>query len=309
MDYTALKAQLQQDGFVVIKGLLTPEEVQHYISRMEALSGIRYGRHDSARRRMGKRGLEQSWYLPDGVTKMRDFWPLITDERLVTAVRQLLGSDIKFLQHTDLHVGFSAISWHRDSVCRTLGQGPDWDESEAPYHLVRVGIYLQTYEESHFRLGFVPGSHRPVDKVTARHKLNETKLKWLGALSYVFVRFQEWASNATWIATEPGDCVIFDPRAIHSGSYITGPKYSIFVGYGVENQHFSNHQNYYRHIRTELNYQEPDPELVAQLRSADLYPENVVSTDQIEDAWVPMSLMRKLVDQQREKAARQMSPM
>ena len=310
MNYLQLKEQLQHDGFVVIKNLLTPEEVDYYISRMESLSGIQYGKADTNRGGMGKRGLDQSWYLPDGVTKMQDFWPLITDERLLTAVRQIVNPNVKFLQHTDLHVGFSAISWHRDSVCRTFGQGPDWDESEAPYQLVRVGIYLQTYEESHFRLGFIPGSHHPPEgKVTLGQKLNEAKLNSLGALSYVFTRFQEWASNATWIATEPGDCLIFDPRAIHSGSTIIGPKYSIFLGYGVENQHFSNHQNYYRYVRPELNYQDPPPQLVTQLQAENLYPENVGGTDQIEDAWVPPTLMRKLVAQKREEASNQMAQM
>ena len=310
MDYSQLKGQLQQDGFVVLKGLLTLDEVKHYIARMELLSGIRYRAEEIAKGGMSKRGLEQSWYLPDGVTKMRDFWPLITDERLLTAVRQLLNSNIRFLQHTDLHVGFSAISWHRDNVCRTFGQGSDWDESQEPYQLVRVGLYLQTYEESHFRLGFIPGSHCPPEgKVTLRQKLNEAKLNSLGTLSYVFTRFQERASNGVWITTEPGDCIIFDPRAIHSGSYIIGPKYSIFLGYGVENSHFSNHKNYYRHLRPELNYQEPDPELVAQLRAENLYPENVVDSDQIEEAWVPPALMRKLVDQKREEAADRVTQM
>ena len=309
MDYSQLREQLERDGFVVIKGLLNPEEVKYYISKMETLSGIQYDEATTSRGNMGKRGLDQSWYMPDGVTKMRDFWPLITDERLLTAVRELLAPDVKFLQHTDLHVGFSAISWHRDSVCRTFGQGPDWDESDVAYQLVRVGIYLQTYEESHFRLGFIPGSHRPVENITLRHKFNEAKLKSLGALSYLFVRFQESASNATWVATEPGDCLIFDPRALHSGSYIIGPKYSIFLGYGVENKHFDNHQNYYRHIRTELNYEVPDSELVMQLQEAGLYPEHVEERDQIEDAWVPMPIMRKLVDQQRQKASDQVPQM
>jgi hypothetical protein len=309
MDYSQQKEQLRRDGFVLIKELLTPDEVRHYVSCMEGLAGVRYGRNQTARGSMSKRGLDQSWYMPDGVTKEQAFWPLITNERLLTAVRQLLNPDIRYLQHSDLHVGFSAISWHRDSVCRSFGQGPDWDESAEPYQLVRVGIYLQSYAESHFSLGFIPGSHRPVEKVTFGRKISEARLKWLGALSYVSARFQEWASNATWIATEPGDCLIFDPRILHSGSYIVGPKYSIFLGYGLENSHFHNHHNYYRHIRTELNYQEPDPALVAQLQAADLYPEQLTTTDKIDHAWVPTPLIRKLVEQQRQKAANQAAQM
>ena len=47
------------------------------------------------------------------------------------------------------------MSWHRDNVNRTYGVGLDWDEARHPYQIVRVGIYLQRYEESQSRLGFI----------------------------------------------------------------------------------------------------------------------------------------------------------
>ena len=47
------------------------------------------------------------------------------------------------------------MSWHRDNVNRTYGVGSDWDEARHPYQIVRVDIYLQRYEESQSRLGFI----------------------------------------------------------------------------------------------------------------------------------------------------------
>ncbi len=303
MNYETLRQEFKEKGFAIVRGLLSKDEVESYIQRMEKLSGISRGDFSSVSGRgFDQSGKQTSWNLPDGVAKTEEFWPIIFNERLLTTVRELLGPDIRFLQHNDLHVGFSAISWHRDSVNRKFGQGPDWNETEAAYKLVRVAIYLQSYEESQFRLGFINSSHQPTPTVTLKRRIDEAKLNWFGALSYVSPKLQMWASNAEWIATEPGDCLIFDPRALHSGSYITGPKYSMFVAYGQENEHFYNHQNYYNNIRTELGYQPMNPELAERLKEANLLPENVPVYDKIEGAWVPAPILKNLLAQRLNKS-------
>ncbi|MFZ1399046.1 MAG: phytanoyl-CoA dioxygenase family protein [Candidatus Promineifilaceae bacterium] len=288
------KQELREKGFVVMRGLLTSEEVQHYKAKMEALSGIQRSQMRKTHK-LGQRGLDSSWSEPDGVTKHADFWPLITHKGVGTAVHHLLGENIRFLQHTDLHVGFSAISWHRDNVNRTFGTGPDWHEEAEPYQILRIGLYLQSYAESGFRLGFIPGSHRPEFPISLRRKLQERKLQMIGAMSYLFVKLQEWASQAEWVATEPGDAILFDPRILHSGSYITGPKYSIFLAFGRENNHFYNHLNYYRRVRPELKYGDMAPELAHLLKNHNLLPESAPVYDQIQDAWTPPALMRRVV--------------
>ncbi len=290
--------ELDQKGFTVLRGLLSQDEANAYIERLDALSGFdREAARAENKGGLSKRGLSTSWYQPDGVTKQKDFWPLITNERLVETVQAIVDPDVRFLQHTDLHVGFSAISWHRDNINRDYGVGPDWDESEEPYKIVRVGIYLQTYEESSFRLGFIPGTHKYEGPADRRKKWVETQLKVLGALSYVNTSLQLRAPGAEWVTPEPGDCIIFDPRTIHSGSAITGPKYSMFLAYGKENSHFYNHQNYYRNIRKELNYQDIAPELVQNLQDSGLYQSEVPWYDEIEGAWVPLPIMQNLVKQ------------
>jgi hypothetical protein len=70
------------------------------------------------------------------------------------------------------------------------------------------------------------------------------------------------------------------------------------VAYGLENDHFYNHQNYYRHIRAELNYQDLAPELVQKLTVVGLYPEHTPAYDQIQDAWVPVPVLRNLLAKQ-----------
>ncbi len=293
MNYMIMKDQLKRDGFVVVRGLLEPDEARHYRNKMETLA---HAGPTGAKKAVDKRGLMTSWTLPDGVVQTPDFWPIIYNEKLVEIVRQIVSPDIRFLQHNDLHVGFSAISWHRDSVNREFGLGPDWQEQAEPYRLVRVGIYLQSYAESGFRLGFIKGSHYPLPYITFRRRLMEARLKWIGALSYAFVKLQTWASNADWIATEPGDAIIFDPRTLHSGSYITGPKRSIFVAYGQENQHFYNHHNYYRHFRSELGYRDFDPALILALKERGLYQDKTPHYTDIPAAYTPIPVVRNFIN-------------
>ncbi|RMH73742.1 MAG: hypothetical protein D6675_01600 [Gemmatimonadetes bacterium] len=287
--------QFKEKGYIVVRQLLSEEKVQEYLAKLEERSGIRREDFTSGKLKTykTKKTLYKAWTLPDGVAQTPDFWEHIFNEKLLGYARALLGDDIRFLQHNDLHVGFSAVTWHRDSVTRKFGEGDDWDESEAPYKLLRCGVYLQKHAESDFKLGLIPGSHRydPVN-IDAERKKIEKGTGFVRNVMSVITGNDPIADKADWIATEPGDCIIFDPRVIHSGSYIKGPKYSIFVGYGVENKHFYNHWNYYLNIRKELNYKPFDPKLVEQLKAHNLYPNEMPNPDQVAKAWVPSNMFK-----------------
>lgn len=292
------RKQLREKGYVVVKGLLSPEEVERYSKLLLDLSGV-----DPATFKSSGRGFD-GWNHTDGVSKRPEFWPLITHEGLLGHLRALLGPEVKYLQHSDLQVGFSAVSWHRDNVHREYGVGRDWEEDDQhPYDLVRVGFYLQSYEESNFRLGFIPGSHR-FDGSGSKfsRSLNELKFKAFGGLAWLGKTFQDLAPGAEWIATDPGDAIIFDPRILHSGSYIEALKLSMFVGYGVPSQHFADLQNYYRNVRTELGYGTFSDELIAYLREHDLYAEGIEDADEVPLAYVPNAALRKVVGSRTAKA-------
>ena len=307
---TAMKQEFEKRGYVVIKGLLRPEEAAHYRSEIQKRSGV-------GDQEFGKKMFECS----DGVTKNRAFWPLIYDERLLKVLRDLLGPTLRYTQHSDLHAHRTADrptprgvpgGWHRDSACRDYNIGPDWDESRAPYQVTRVAFYLQTYAESHASLGVIPGSHRFERRLSG----NDRRL-WLRVFGseywikrmlwragfldepfYYHPMFQQRTdpnqplvfsrpAEPVWIKTEPGDCVIFNQRLFHAASPISGPKYAVFLSYSPENEHARNHLRYYRHIRKELGYGPIDPELAELLKEHDLYleaPEPKV----IEGASVPI---------------------
>lgn len=275
-DLSPRAREFRERGFVVVKGLLPEAAVEEHVAAAERLSGRTRASFEQYRVGRGwlTRGVYRGWTLPDGVSKAREFWDLLFLPGLLDVVREVLSPEARFLQHTDLHVGFSAVNWHRDSVTRALGTGGDWDESEEPYRLARVGFYLQSHAESRFALGLVPGSHRrggALDEAGLADVERRTA-SWRQGISLVLGR-DPLGGRAEWVPAERGDAIVFDPRIVHSGSFIQGPKYSAFLAYGVPGRHFARHLHYYRHLRDELGYGPLDAELVERLRQASLLAE------------------------------------
>ncbi len=288
---TDLRRQFEERGYVLIRGLLSPEESTHYRAEIQKLSGI--GDTDFP---------EKLFACADGVSTNRQFWPLIDHPKLMPVIREMLGPMARYTQHSDLHAHRGGVGWHRDSACRTFGVGPDWDESKDPYQVARVAIYLQSYAESHSSLGVIPGSHRYEQGVWGRERavwrrliaLRERALSAWGKLTRgeglphemrlhsfpdKLIRTRPrtgklpWPppTNPVWIRTEPGDCVVFNQRLYHSASPLIGPKYAVFLSYATENTHGRNHIAYYRHIRKDLRYGPLDPELAETLKANDLF--------------------------------------
>jgi len=268
------KEQFEKDGFVLLKSLLSQEEVTYYKNVLSEKSGINDDNfhliEGNKKKKLNGVVNYKLFTGPDGVTKTPGLWSIFFHEKILAKVREVLGEEIRFVQHNDTHVGFSASSWHRDSAFRDYGVGPDWDESKSRYQNVRVAIYLQSYEQSNFKLGFVLNSHQKQSGLLSL----ELKLNQIVKFKSLIFGQKMLFNRDEWLRTDPGDIIIFDPRLLHRGSYITGPKYSMFIAYGIENEHYKNYNDYYLKTRQDLNYSIMPKELADQLRKADLYPEN-----------------------------------
>ena len=132
---SSLKQQFEQQGFVVLHDVLTSQELDFY---------------KNALTKVGANKKKASWTMPDGVIQHEDFWPTVWNETVLKAVKEILGEDFKYMQHNDLHLGYSSFAWHRDSINRGYDEHlPDWRESIEPYQIVRCGYYLQPEENNY----------------------------------------------------------------------------------------------------------------------------------------------------------------
>lgn len=272
-----MNAEFEKRGYVVVRNVLDAETVAACVEAIDALR---------------PQFKKKTWTIPDGVTREPALWSVITHPGVLAAVEDVLGPGFKFLQHNDIHFGFSSFAWHRDSVNRKFGDLPDWKEDDQSYRAVRVGFYFQP-PEGGFQLGMIPGSHRPaVHFDEDRIRRVEKRISDLANLTAKATGTDRFADDADWITPRPGDAVIFDPRTIHTGSDFEGEKYSVFVAYGYDNRHFQEHYQYYRYLRKDLKYRSLAPELVDQLKSAGLYAGEGQTIERIEGAWIPSEVFR-----------------
>ncbi len=247
--------QFRRDGFVVVPRLMAPAEVEEWTVRLETVSGLRrrdFGTPRAARRRIG------AWTMSDGVSRRRDFWPLILHDRILSAARGLVGSGAAFLQDTELHVGFSAHGWHRQTPV---------EQPDEPYQIVRASLYLQPRETS-FRLGVVPGTHRPEPRSAERRRL-ERAAGWLGGL-WNAVERDPLESAALWLKVGSGDCVMVDPRLLRSYAPFEVSTFRVSLAYGLPNGHFRRHL---ARRRTDPCTRPLDTELIGLLKAEGLHAE------------------------------------
>ena len=106
------KADFQQHGFFQLRGFLDKNDVNYYLERVNHILGLAKNHH------LISTPDKVTHTMADGVTKNSQLWPLIFDPQLLKTVRYLVGEDIKYTQHSDIHVNLPAGRWHRDNALR-----------------------------------------------------------------------------------------------------------------------------------------------------------------------------------------------
>jgi hypothetical protein len=172
------RARFERDGFILLKGAASSDEV----ARLKHAADHIHGAADLS-----------------AIPSLESFWatPLFTE-----TAKFLLGEPITF---------FGEASYHRDRFCdaeHIKGRHLHHDAKGTPTHLfnrqhaptsgpypiIRFAVYLQDHVNASGGLKVVPGSHQ----------LDSSRLTREGGLNYFNV------------PTEPGDCVAFCNKILHS---------------------------------------------------------------------------------------------
>ena len=237
------KKFFDKNGYVVVKNLYSEDECKKWreqINKNFKLSKINLNKQDLAKK---------TFVDPDGVTKNSKFWPIIFNKTLLNVIENILEDKIKYTQHSDIHINLPAGKYHRDNAYRDFGVGPDWDEKKERYKVVRVAIYLCSYNESGSSLIILPGSHRKESKINRKEIIfwNYLRAYWKRILKNNLLPHYIFTRKKIKLKSNIGDCIIFDQRLLHAGGQLSGKesKYSIFLSYGVKNSHSINHRNFY----------------------------------------------------------------
>ena len=206
-----LKKQFDQDGFLVLRNVISPETVKRLTSAADRLSleGI-------AREGLSAR---QHWQLRNCLPHDAVFLDLLDEPSVLPVVSAILGWDIHLVTShlivrpptVDADAHFKGEGWHRD------GGQSSWEMSEPhPRILLKVAYFLSDQSVSgRGNTMVVPGSNRLTGP-----------LAWESGAPNPY--------GAVEVLGKPGDVFIFEQRTYHA----VGPNQSdltrktLFMGYG-----------------------------------------------------------------------------
>lgn len=221
----------EKKGYSIIKNFLDEKQIDFYIK--EIFKDLKFKNNKET---IGG----QSQLISNS-----NYWDLFTNNKLIDCIKSALkNEEVCFVQHTDIHINFGSGIFHRDNSNRKFMSSPDWDEQKNKYGVLRVAIYMSSYDESGNSLSFVANSHRKqsslqIKEIKLFNKIHNFFRKKFNIQIPHFLFF----SKVEKIRLEKGDLVFFDERILHAGGKINfkNPKISIFFAYGLKNHHTKNH--------------------------------------------------------------------
>ncbi len=237
MQFKIDRNKFQKDGYCVVKGLLNSDEVNYYDNEIKKLAQ------------------NKSHFSLGGIYKAKQISKIVCNKNLIKVVKFLLGSEVFFLHDsTIMHKTEpkNVTNWHRDNPCRRFGNGPDWDK-HMPYNVLRLGIYLQKFEETNSCINVIPGSHKKRFTFQEVLRFFHKKMRNVDENSkLIFIKNLYTRLIGKNIQTNPGDCVIFHANLWHTATPTSGIKRAIHFSFGTDNKHSENFVNYYLKYRSDI---------------------------------------------------------
>jgi len=255
---------LRENGFTIYRGLFSPDECGALAAEFKAAAGITEGVH---------------FTRTDATNKVPATRKVLFDPRILGAVREALGDQIRFVQPSDLHYLHDTVGWHRDSVHRAQDNSlaADWAELDGPYGVVKAILYMEADSAG---MGMLAGSHlspRAIDDqyVKAVERRGEQIVVERSDEPNRRLSPAEMRKPLVSVAGV-GDVLVFDQRMYHCGRRVVdgvvarhteAPKFCLSMVFGLDNLHSERFYSYFRYARRELGYRDFDPEYREQLEA------------------------------------------
>jgi ectoine hydroxylase-related dioxygenase (phytanoyl-CoA dioxygenase family) len=172
------REQIERDGFIVVRNLLSPEEIQNLKDALH-----RHFANHWVWESLGK-------YQPNAAVKIPSISWLFSHPEILSVFRELYGgSDIVFTGNCDAHLNM-LNSWHKDGRDGPGGCFLPESFADPDCRLFRAGVYLQDHLHEVGGLTVRKGSH-------LSRSMEEGQIEHL--------------------ATRAGDVIFFDMRLTHRG--------------------------------------------------------------------------------------------
>lgn len=226
------KAQFERDGFLIVRGALSPDEIAQYTGIVDGLA--------EDERREKSLAADATIEIRNAIARDAALLPLLDHPLALGAMLDILGWNI---QLTTSHVfvrpatpaaqaSFKAIDWHRDGPAPG---GFPIVNGALPRMYAKIGYFLTDLSEpDRGNLRVVPGSHLHAERPQTDPETGELE-------------------GAIQVLTQPGDAVLFENRTLHAvgPNYAGTPRKNIYIGYC------------HRYLKA-IDFLQQSPELLAQ---------------------------------------------
>jgi hypothetical protein len=189
LEAQTVRAAFDRDGFVIVKGLFSLDEVLDLRDRC-------------------KRAIERLGHTAEllSTPELRD---VMLDDRIHQVLRALLGPTLVYFGDSTFYAN-SRFDRHLHVDARA----DDADPSKTEYPIVRMGLYLQDHAQHSNGLKVRPGAHKTV-LWSARNVL---RLAGIGGARLSLAAFKPKPFYN--VPSEPGDLVVWSLRMHHAGHAI-----------------------------------------------------------------------------------------
>lgn len=183
-------AQFERDGYVVSRGLFTPEEMRDFIQECQGFEN-----KASERTEPNSKGTMQ--FYSELFRRSESVRRFITQQTLIDFLVPITGPDlwVRWDQAVAKGPGSGVFPWHTDS---------GYDRLPQPHFEVWIALTKSTKDNG--GLCVVPGSH----KVRQKHRFVDNHMSAIGA-----ERYDTDDSAKVFIEAEAGDVVLFSSLLLH----------------------------------------------------------------------------------------------
>lgn len=222
--------KFKEEGFVIIRDVFSEKEIDGLRETVDETL-LQDLQTDKAYLYKDK---TKDVYYTIGDLLSKPLSKLLLDDRVIKIATEILGAEPTYFGESNYQVGIGDRGFHRDGVDRIYPIGPDWEDG---YKIIRMGIYLQSHDNTSGGLKVQVGSN------------------------------QKAQGKKIILDLKAGDVVVWDLRTYHSGNAVRlkilpnlplgyrlenmlpsfliknspDTRMSCFIVFGVENKHLHRH--------------------------------------------------------------------
>ncbi len=185
-----------QHGFILVKNLLSKEEVAQLKAHIDELKGL-----EPEAKKNGS-----YLFVGDAISKKLE--NLVFDERILNISKQILGPKLVYFGESAIMTGIRAgRGFHRDNADREDPKALDWQVEHFP--IIKMGLYLADHKKYGGGLKIRRGSHLLKDFLLDA-PLNNPNIK-----------NQEQGQGKLYnIPSQAGDLILWSMRLAHSANFV-----------------------------------------------------------------------------------------